>query len=386
MKIFFDGLLKVLSSSKLALVLVLLVILLSLAGAVLPQEGMFKPTDMARWQEAHPLVTSLLKPLGLFRAFHSVPFLITILLLAVNTLTCTVLYFFTKGGISALRGPGATRLAGFIALHISLILLFAGGFWSAAARLDGFIVLTENQVFKEEHANYVRLVEGPLRKEYHQGFSLRLKSVRVDFRENYLLNIESDIEIIDKQGSVVKDTVKVNHPFTYNHLTFTQDQTGFSPRLLIRDKGSGRVLVNAFAALKTFRKGQTREYRDFLPLPFFKQRVIVTLYPNHKRTGNPALLVETENESGQPIPKGHVTMGSSMPLGKYTIGFIGLRRWSSFKVVEDPGYNLVWIALWLGVAALILRYIPDLKEWFNAFGDQGALLKNRPLDPRKTSD
>jgi hypothetical protein len=64
-------------------------------------------------------------------------------------------------------------------------------------------------------------------------------------------------------------------------------------------------------------------------------------------------------------------MGSSMSLGKYTIGFTGLRRWSSFKVVEDPGYNLVWIALWLGAAALILRYVPDIKEWFGASGGQG---------------
>ncbi len=364
MKIFFDGLLKVLSSSKLALVLVLLVILLSLAGAVLPQEGTFKPTDMASWQQAHPFVTSLLKPLGLFRAFHSVPFLITILLLAVNTLTCTVLYFFTKGGFSALKKPGATRLVGFIALHISLILLFAGGFWSAATRLDGFIILTENQVFKEEHNNYVKLVEGPLRKEQHKGFTMRLEKVRVDFREGYLVGIASDVEIREKHGGMVKSTIKVNQPFEYNDMIFTQDQTGFSPRLLIRDKAGGKVLVNAFVVLSTFRKGKTREYHDLLPFPFFKQRVTVTLYPNDKRKENPILLVETEDDPGQPVLKGRVTLGKRMSLGKYEIGFTGLRRWSSFKVVEDPGYNLVWIALWLGVIALILRYVPDMKEWF----------------------
>lgn len=375
---YFNHLLKVLSSSKLALVLVVLVILLSLAGAVLPQEGIFAPVDIARWQEVHPFVTKILRPIGLFRAFHSIPFLAIIFLLSVNTFTCTVLHLFSKGGIPALREPGGLRLAGFIVLHISLIMLFAGGFQSAATRMDGFIVLTEGQVFREEHGGYVRLVEGPLRKEHHKGFTLRLEKVRVEFRENrYLLGITSDIEIREKGDdvNVTKAMVRVNQPFSYRGITFTLGRTGFSPRLVIRERDSGRVLVNSFVALKTFQDKQEREYRDFLPLPFFNQRVILTLYPDHRRiedrvekTGEqpvkPILLVETEEESRQPVPRGYIPMGGSMAMGGYDIGFTGLRRWSSFKVVGDPGYPLVWTALWLAVVGLLLRYIPDLKRWF----------------------
>ena len=371
----------VISSSKVALVLVLLLILLSIAGAVLPQEGLFEPAEVAGWQAQHPFVTSVFRPIGLFRAFHSVPFLIIICLLAINTLTCTIRYFYREGGISALKGSVGVRLTGFIFLHLSLILLFSGGFWSAGATLDGYIVLTEGQTFKEEHSNYLRLVEGPLRTGHHRGFLARLKKVRVEFHKDvkrYPIHLTSTLEFRSKGNTtdvVTKGIVEMNRPFTFEGLDFTQDKTGFSPRLLIREKDSGRVLVNTFVALKTFRKGQLREYRDFLPLPFFKQRVIVTLYPNHKRTENgvektgeepenPVILVETETEPGQPVLNGNVTMGNSMSLDKYEIGFIGLRRWSSFRVVEDPAYTLVWIALWLGVAALILRYIPDIKGWF----------------------
>ena len=92
-------LLEKLSSSKLALVMVLLLILFSIVGAVLPQQGRMEFKDIALWQMAHPMVTTLMRPLGFFRVFHSWPFIIVILILGANTLTCTLLRFVKEGGI-----------------------------------------------------------------------------------------------------------------------------------------------------------------------------------------------------------------------------------------------------------------------------------------------
>ena len=105
-------LLKYLSSARLALLLVLVIILFSVAGAVLPQEGRLEATNITQWQQRHPMTTRLLDPLGLFHVFHSWPFMVTIMLLAVNTLTCTVLRFISQGGINTLKGPEAARTAG----------------------------------------------------------------------------------------------------------------------------------------------------------------------------------------------------------------------------------------------------------------------------------
>jgi hypothetical protein len=362
-----------LSSSKLALVLVLLVILFALAGAVLPQAGTIEPDDITAWQQIHPVITAILKPVGLFNVFHSWPFLVSILLLGINTLTCTVPRFLRDGGS---LGPGRLRKAGFLLLHLSIILLLVGGFISAAASLDGYIVLTEGQALKEQHDNYLRIVEGPLRRDRHEGFIIRLKDVQTEYqRKWYPTDITSNLEILYGQRKVADATVKVNKPFKHGQLTFTQDDTGFSPRLEIADKRSGRVLINSFVALKTFRTAQGREYRDFLPLSFLENKVIITLYPSFSeddgdmiKTGenpdNPLLIVQTEDESGQIISRKYVQLNGKIELGKYNFSFTGLRRWSSFKVVADSGYVIVCVSLWLGLASLLLRYFPDILKWF----------------------
>jgi cytochrome c biogenesis protein ResB len=369
-------LLNTISSSRLALVLVLLVILFSLSGAVLPQEGAMDRAEIELWQNANPRVTAILEPVGLFRVFHSWPFLVTIFVLAVNTLTCTVLRFFEDGGLAAFKGSQGVGRAGFVLLHLSLVLLFAGGGWSAAAKLDGYIVLTEGQSFTERHDQYLRLVEGPLRRENHREFVVVLNSVKTEYENNkYPIYSGTNLDIIRDNKTVAHETVEINKPFTYNGVSFTQDETGFSPRLTIRDKRSGRLLLDSFVALKTFRTEQGRQYRDFLPLPFFTNRVVVTLYPSYShedgrlvKTGeepdNPLLLIEQEDESGRVVSRTELPAGEKAAVADYTFVFADLRRWASFSVVEDPGYLMVCVSLWLGLGALLLRYIPDLRTLF----------------------
>jgi hypothetical protein len=382
------------SSSKLALVLVLVVIMFSLAGAVLPQQGAMDPVDIAAWQQAHPHISYVLRPAGLFHVFHSWPFLMTIVILGVNTLTCTALHFVRDGGLSILKGPGALQKLGFLSLHFSICLLLAAGAWSAAAKLDGYIVLTEGQAFTERHDQYLRLVEGPLHRENHRQFVAVLKDVRTRYEDNrYPTHIAASLEIISDNRKVAQGTIEINKPFTYDGVSFTQDETGFSPRLIIHDRKSGKLLLDSFVALKTFRAEQGRQYRDFLPLPFFTNRVIVTLYPSYshedgklvitaQEPDNPLLLIEQEDESGRVVSRTELPAGEKAAVADHTFVFADLRRWASFRVVEDPGYLPVCVSLWLGLGSLLLRYIPDLQRLFSteSYTDQTAEQAGRDND------
>jgi hypothetical protein len=371
-------LLNIISSSKLALILVGLLIIFALAGAMLPQQGMLEPEQITQWQQAHPILTTLLGPLGFFNIFHSWPFLINILLLALNTLTCTILRFLKEGGILGLKGTGATERIGSFVLHVSLILLLAGGFCSAGLKLDGNIVLTEGQSFKEQHNGYLRLIEGPLRQESHKEFDVILKNVQIEYkRKKYPVDIASHLEFFQQGRKLTEATVKVNEPFIFRDLAFTQDETGFSPRLVIRDKDNDKVLINSFIALKTFQTKNGKEYKDFLPLAFLEDKIVITLYPsyvenrgslekNGEEPENPLLLVEVEDKAGQVISQTRLLKGSKIELGPYVFEFIDLRRWASFRIVQDPGYFVVSLSLWLGLFALMLRYYPDLSKWMKA--------------------
>lgn len=372
MKTILNSLLKALSSSKLALVLVVVIILAAVAGAMLPQQGMYTAHEITQWQEAHPLITTLLRPLGLFHAFHSILFLAAVALLAVNTLTCTLLRMarvVKDGGMAVLfKGPPALRHAGFIVLHLSLILLFAGGALSAGLTMDGLVVLTEGQVFKEEHNSYIRIVEGPLRREYHRGFLLRLADARVKYEKGFTVEMAADVETREINGPVEKNEIKINEPFTYRGLDFTLNDVGYSPRVTVRDNKNRQLLVDSFVALKTFQNGPERTYRDFLPLQMFlqkKQWVIVSVIPAADREENqPLMLVDIEDENGQITANGSVPMNGKTTVGEYEFGFTALRRCASLRIMDDPGYEIAAAALWLTLIGILLRYIPDIKGWF----------------------
>ena len=363
------------SSLKLALILVGLLIIISILGATLPQAGQYSLQDIKTWQESHAFLTTLLKPLGMFKAFHSIPFLIVIFLLALNTFTCTIKHFLQRGGLKCFKGQEGLQNSGFILLHLSLILIFAGGFWSSSTRMDGYIVLTEGQVFKEEAGNYIRLSRGPLRTVRHRGFSVRMKKIRDDYeRGKFLIKTTANLEFTRDFKKIYPAVIKYNQPFTFRGIDFTLDQTGYSPGLLIWDKRTGRILVRSFLALKTFMQGKNRDYRDFLRLPFLKEKIIVTLYPHYTQQGekkvkigekpvNPVLIIEKTNESGNIVRKA-VKLGEKVEFSNFSLQFTGLRNWASFRVADDPGYPLILLAVLIGISALILRYLKEFLTWF----------------------
>ena len=204
--------LKTISSSRLALTLVLLVIVFSLAGAILPQQGGMDDADITAWQKAHPVITSVFKPIGAFNVFRSWPFLVIIFLLAINTLTCTIFQFKAEGRFYGRSNISPITKLGFLLLHLSIIAILICGFYTAAAGLDGRIVLTEGQSFIEEHDNYQRLAEGPLRPKWHQGFLVKLKKVRTKFEKQHLVDVSSEIEIYSGEKKSANKTIRVNYP------------------------------------------------------------------------------------------------------------------------------------------------------------------------------
>jgi hypothetical protein len=213
---------------------------------------------------------------------------------------------------------------GFLLLHLSFVLLFAGAFLSAAARSSGYIVLTEGQSFTEQHDNYVRIAEGPLRGERHKGFVAVLKEMQNEYADKiYRTGVTSYLEIISDGNKVDSGTVKFNRPFVYEGQSFTLDETGYSPRLKIYKKNNSRPLFNSFVALQTFQRDDGRRYHDFLPLPFFKNKVLVTLYPAYELLGdeiqktgenpeNPLILIEMEDENGNVVARGHAALNEKV--------------------------------------------------------------------------
>lgn len=369
---------KLLGSSILAIILVVVLIAFSLVGVLIPQNSMVSAKDMHIWQQQHQAITSAAQPIGFFHVFSSWPFIINIALLAINTFICTVSHFIKEGRLSCFKGPAGITRAGFYLLHIAILILLAGGFITAASKMDGYILLTEGQGFSEKNGTYLRYQKGPLHPGTKKTFTTFLKEVTPSFQQQSIMtSLSAQLEFYQTHDLNKTATIEINKPFTYNAMTFTIDETGFSPRILIKKKNSNTVLVNSFLALQTFTADSKRQYSDYLPLNFLKYKTVLTLYPAYMQKDgnytkiseepkNPLLLIESRDENGDVISSTQTKLGDKTEFEDYTIEFSQLSRWASFRVTEDPGYSWVWVSLWLSLVALILRYVQELKTWLKA--------------------
>lgn len=373
-------LLNFISSAKLALVLVALIILFAFVGVILPQQDRINTSDMDIWQQQHEAITEIAKPLGLFHVFTSWPFMILVIALAINTLTCTVIRFKEQGGIKAFSGPDAIQSIGFFLLHISIITLLAACFVSSAGKLDGYMLLSEGQYFLEDHDGYRRLVEGPLRPEKHKQFRLRLSDVDIKYENNYQTEIIAKFDLMEDGKKVDENTAMVNHPLKIQGVSITIDETGFSPDIIITEEKRRVAILRSYIALKTFKENGNRRYLDYLPLPFLKDKVVMELLPDYEikdgkpikiseQPDKPMIIAQTWDPNDNIIEEKYMELGGKVILGDYNYQFISLRQWASFKVVDDPGYPFVCFSLWLGLIALIMRYLKEIKSLLKRSND-----------------
>ncbi len=123
-----------LASVRLLIGLLILFVLICIVGAVIPQD--LKPAELvARYG---PVKADWLQKLCFTYIFHSWYFVLLLLSLSVNVIACTTSRLLLK----AMRGP---RLIGYLLLHTSLIILFAGGTVSALGEQKGFVQIWEGR-------------------------------------------------------------------------------------------------------------------------------------------------------------------------------------------------------------------------------------------------
>ncbi|MCK5220178.1 MAG: cytochrome c biogenesis protein ResB [Candidatus Aminicenantes bacterium] len=374
-------------SLKLALVLVIALILLSFIALIVPQTSEYTAAEINSWSELNPGRTSLVRVFGFFSVFRSIPFLIVIILFATNILICTILHLSGLKESSNYKRKRGIRTIGFLLLHIALIGILAGGFITTALGKDGSIILTEGQIFANKAENYINLTKGSFSSKSDKNFRVRLSKVKIKY-ENKVIPVKVVTTLDFKSKTEEKNGVdiEINKPYSFEGFDFTQDEIGFSPRIIIRDPLKKQLMLNSFVALKTFREGENWQYRDFLPLPFLKNKVILTLFPDHmiiesvvKKTselkGQPILLFEERDENDKLVSSGTISFRGSSKIGDYQFEFAELRYWASFRVVDDPGYIVFGLSIWLALFSLVLRYSEDLISLFKKDGK--ILISNR---------
>lgn len=338
-----------------------LLTLLAMMGALYPQETRAGMEALGIWQAEHRVATRVGEWLGLFHIFHSPLFLSVVGLLLLNTLICTVRTVFAWS--EPFSQKRWIRNAGFLVLHTGLLILGSGGLISAGFRLDGFIVLIEGQTFQESHDGYQWLFESPFRKEVHQGYQLTLHHVAIDAERDRELMVTSRLDLVETGNSFpVSITSSVNRPARFSGVYLTQDRTGYAPFLRVMNRMTGQPLAAGFVGLQRFDTPEGRVHKDQLELPMGNVFTI-TFHPASEGEGEPNRLTLDLDRKDKPVGTVEIHQGQSERFDQFIVSFDDTRRWSSFRIMEDPGYRVVLWGLWISLAGFVLRYLQDIVDW-----------------------
>jgi cytochrome c biogenesis protein len=409
--------LRTLSSTRFAIVLLLILAATVFAGTLIDQEPAFvaaNPEMHQRWIEnAHATyggATGTLARLQVFNLFHAAFFRGLLALLTASILVCTTrrwkptwnTVFHTRVPVSetfvrharfnttvethlppaeaatlirrSLRGShyrvrtateGSTivlfgdkhRLSRFgtFFTHLSLVLILAG---AIAGGMWGF-----------KDPSFV-VAEGMTRDlGFGTGLSVRLdRSVNDYYPDGRPRNLESDLTVFDDGKPVKQGTVLINSPLRYHGIAFHESYFGQAVNMRVQD-GAGREVFGGAGPLE-LRSSDGVRPAGKLELPNYG--ITVLLVGAQPGAVDPLVPpgevhVDVYQDSVRAIRPSNLAQGQPAELLEgLTFTFERESLFAGLQVVKDPGTKIIWVAGGLMVAGMImLFYFPPRRLWIH---------------------
>ncbi len=409
-----------LTSVRLALVLILLIAMATLAGTLLDQA----PASMAgnstaynEWldgpRERYGALTDIMSRLQLFRVFSSIWFKGLIALLVANIVVCTINRwssirtqvfsprvrmtpaYFDRARIGAsfsvnidapvaaaavrtgLRSAGyrsvtedgesvamyadrfrLSRLGTFLT-HLSLVLILVG------AIMGGIWGWSDDQFIVPEGATQPL----PLAKD----ISVKLEQFEEQwYPEGAPKDFASQIVIYDHGQEVKRGTTRVNSPIVYKGIAFNQAFFGQVAQLQVKDSAGNEVLNQGVPLAWTSNTGSRPVGWVELPDQQFKAYIIGPEPGTYDQTVPLGTVrLELYNKDGRLVGIQELARNQDVQVEGLTFRFLRESQFTGLKVVKDPGVNVIWVASTLMVLGLVMVFwFPHRRLW--------ALVSPRP--------
>jgi cytochrome c biogenesis protein len=246
------------------------------------------------------------------------------------------------GKIHLYAEKGAISRFGVYITHSSILIIFLGAMIGNVWGYKSYVNIVEG-------GSVDRLVPRGSKEPIPLGFTVRCDNFDVSFYEGSQRPKEfsSDLVVLQNGQEVLKKRIEVNHPLTYNGLTFYQSSYGPAGdpqfRFRVRERATGQsVEVKA-------RQG------DHVPLPGGASFAVTNFAESYDRFG-PAVQMHVNTPDGshgnpfivlKNFPDFDAQRG-----GDYIFSLLDYeqRFYTGLQVAKDPG---VWV-VWLGCALMIV--------------------------------
>jgi cytochrome c biogenesis protein len=417
------------SSVKLTLVLLIILAIASLLGTLIPQqEG---AVEFARGLS--PGVFQVFSSLNLFDMYHSSWFRIIIGLLALNLIVCSInrlpatlklfqappkadrskpfenlpaeRHFSTKGEtdevghrvanflkkqykrVEAKDTPkgnfyygekGRYAYFGVYLVHLSVLVILIGGIVGSLFGFEAYVNIAEGDT-----VDTVALRQKMTPKKL--GFSVHCEKFIVAFYENGApKEYRSDLKFLSGGKVLQQGSLLVNHPITFNGITFYQSSYGTIP-------GKVRLKIS-----KTENDPETLvvevEQGKPVPLPGGRaQFQVLEVDDNLKGMMGPAAMISVKPEQGDEMKfwvfqhvemlrkrfpevmfKAPILNPSSYEPYTFFLEKLENRYYTGLQVARDPGVSLVWLGCFVMVGGFLVTFFTSHRRvWVRVSKSKG---------------
>ena len=407
-----------LTSLKLVVILLLILSVLSIAGTVIEQN---KPIQ-EYYRYYQPGTVALFMKLGLFDMYHSWWFVACLSLLALNITACTLdrysgimagmrkktlvldeklskslqnlttiryalpleavekkalevagkgfsgkplvtvaeegvsHYFFEKGKYS--------RLAFFVT-HLSILIVFLGAMIGSFFGYKAYV-----NIFEGEAVAQVQTRAG---KTQPLNFQVKCNTFHAEFYSSGApMDYRSDLSVIQNGKEVVRKTIRVNDPLTFEGITFYQSSYGGQP---------DQVVIEVVNRDGTLKGTVMAPFGQKVGIPGMADEIGIADYQEHFHLpdgseGGRAIDVHIFPEKGGEVeawlPLDHPEYDKRRG-GDYYLRArdLKLKKYTGLQVNKDPGEILVWLGSTLLVVGIMVAFFMSHKKlWISLRTDK----------------
>ncbi|MEK6646811.1 MAG: cytochrome c biogenesis protein ResB [Candidatus Firestonebacteria bacterium] len=402
---------KKLASIKFTIVLFVIIAITSIVGTLIIQQA-----DVDFLKQRYGVLFQIFNFLGIFDLYHSWWFIVLLVLLTLNILTCSIdrlgiifrqiisppikveLSYITqqkfnskikfktapnlindkisegleKFGYAVLGKDenvfghkGAWSRIGVILVHFSFFLILVGAAIGGIFGVKGNIEIAEGEKVSQFYSRNSQI-------PYPLDFSIYLKKFTVEYYPDTQRpkSFISEVEISEKDKVVLDKKIEVNHPLKYKKFSFYQSSFGTSEKveyIALTVKGVRNKEVFSFKVKldEEFNLPKTdfkAKVEDFLP--DFAMDEHMKPFSKSEESNNPAVLISLfKNDkfyvsfwAFKNFPEYHVSKG--LPYNFYFNDFKQV-YYSGLQVTKDPGVPFIYIGsglLLLGLMFSLLSY------------------------------
>lgn len=399
---------KLFSSVRLAIVLLILLAITSIAGTVLPQGE-----PMQFYLENYPNLFKLIKAAKLYSMYDAWWFVAIMVLFAINLIVCTInrlpitMQLYSKDFLDIskerlLKAPSCTKIIlsrpeearqlteafhkaagggktrsvagaelilaeegkwscwGLYILHSSIIVIMVGALIGNFLGFKGNLMLFEGEASDQ-------IVERGSDRNIPLGFTIKCEDFDVEFYDNgapkeYL----SELTIFENNKEVLKKTIRVNDPLRYKGITFYQSSFDSAPEVkfnITSASGASKALnIPAFDRIWWEEAGLHFGLMRFLPN--VHGTVAANIWISDKKSEPQAIWFVQGREK-------EFNYGGN--LYKATVKEVSQRFMTGLQVKKDPGVWVVWLGCVLLIAGFVVVFwVPHVRIWLWVGEEEGV--------------